>query len=133
MPAISPGWAQDLRGQKRLDAIFAAPQTNQCRWRHHRWDCPQPPPPPPVPVPVPTGITFNPAAPKIPWDSPLGMPVSDIAVTMSDGSAFAGSLGFGAPDYNASGCFGIQGSRVVVACALPAAGGIMNITVTASQ
>jgi hypothetical protein len=101
-----------LRGQDRIDAIFA--------------------PPKPV-VPVPIGITFNPAAPKIPWDSPLGMPVSDIAVTMSDGSAFAGTLGFGAPDYNASGCFGIQASRVVVACQLPDAGGIIQITVTAAQ
>jgi hypothetical protein len=52
-------------------------------------------------------------------DSPLDAPVAEIIVAMSDGSAFAGSLGFGAPDYNVSACFGIQGSQVVVACQLP--------------
>jgi hypothetical protein len=121
-----------LMGQDRIDALFG--KVNCTRDRvNHVWICaPVPPEPPPV-VAVPTGIVFNPAAPSIPADSPLGSPVSDIAVTMSDGSAFAGTLGFGAPDYNASGCFGIQASRVVVACALPPAGGVMNITVTASQ
>ena len=68
-----------------------------------------PPPPPPAPV-----ITVTPSNPTIPDTTPLGAVVASFAVTMSDGSPFTGSVGFGAPYYDAGGIFAISGNNIVV-------------------
>jgi hypothetical protein len=66
-----PVMADDLRGQYRLDVIHGKVK------------------PPPYPI-----IKLDPAATSIPADTPPGSVVAKVVVTMSDGSVFAGSLGF---------------------------------------
>lgn len=90
---------------------------------------PCPPPPPPVPI----AINFNPAAPSIPDDTPVGSVIATIAVTMSDRSVFAGTLGFGSPYSNGGGVCAIQGTTVLLAAATPTGPATVNCTITATQ
>jgi hypothetical protein len=66
---------------------------------------------PGTPVPV---ISFNPPSPSIPANAPRGTVVAAIQVTMSDGSAFTGTLGFGTPYLDDNATFTISGSNLIV-------------------
>jgi hypothetical protein len=46
----------------------------------------------PTAGPVPINITFSPSHPQISHLAPIGTHLADIAVTMSDGSAFSGII-----------------------------------------
>lgn len=111
---------QELRGMDRLKAVHCGNPHNPC-------------PPPPPPSPASPSISFSPAQPSIVDNASPGTVVSHIEVTMSDGSTFGGSLGFGPPYYNDSGLFAIFGKDVIVAQPLPAGNSTQNITVTATQ
>jgi len=55
---------------------------------------------------------------------------------MSDGSPFAGSLGFGSPYYNDGNIFAISGSNLIVnpgGPGIPGGTSTENVTVTATQ
>jgi hypothetical protein len=62
-------------------------------------------------VPV---IAVTPSNPTIPDTTPLGAVVASFAVTMSDGSPFTGTVGFGAPYNDAGGVFAISGNNIIV-------------------
>jgi hypothetical protein len=66
---------------------------------------------PGTPVPV---ISFNPSNPSIPANAPGGTVVATIQVTMSDGSAFTGTLGFGTPYDDDNATFTISESKLIV-------------------
>ena len=55
-------------------------------------------------------ITVTPSTPQVPDTTPLGAVVATYAVTMSDGSPFLGTVGFGPPNSNAGGIFAMTGS-----------------------
>jgi hypothetical protein len=63
------------------------------------------PPPPPAPV-----ITVTPNTPRVPDTTSLGAVVATYTVTMSDGSPFVGTIGFGPPNFDAGGIFVLTGS-----------------------
>ena len=105
---------------------------------------PHPPPrstPPPPPTPTLT-LTFAPQMPSIPASTPLGTVVATVTAAWSDGSAFTGTLMFGAP-------YGDDGSTFALSCMQcatanivvdPAGLGVMgdggtvqNVTVVATQ
>ena len=65
------------------------------------------PPPPPAPAAV---ITVTPNTPRVPDTTSVGAVVATYTVTMSDGSPFVGTLGFGAPNFDAGGIFALTGS-----------------------
>jgi len=65
------------------------------------------PPPPPSPAAV---ITVTPNSPQMPDTTPVGAVVATYTVTMSDGSPFVGTIGFGPPNFDASGIFSLTGS-----------------------
>ena len=67
----------------------------------------QAPPPPSPPAAV---ITVNPNTPQLPDTTPVGSVVATYAVTMSDGSPFVGTIGFGPPNFDAGGIFALTGS-----------------------
>lgn len=52
-------------------------------------------------------ITVNPMAPSIPDTTAKGAIVAQVTVTMSDSSAFTGTLGFGPPNFDSSGTFAL--------------------------
>jgi hypothetical protein len=119
--------AQQLRGMDRMQAIFGPQGLGGSHEHKHK-----PPPPPPPPT---LKISFNPPAPTVPESAPLATPVATIIITVSDGSLFSGTLGFGPPYGNGGGCFGIQVRTLIIACDLTAVlptGGILNTTVTAN-
>jgi hypothetical protein len=62
-------------------------------------------PPPPAAV-----ITVTPNAPQVPDTTSVGAIVASYTVTMSDGSPFVGTIGFGPPNFDASGIFALTGS-----------------------
>ena len=68
---------------------------------------PPPPPPPPAPAAV---ITVTPNTPQVPDTTSLGAVVATYTVTMSDGSPFIGTIGFGPPNLDAGGIFALTGS-----------------------
>jgi hypothetical protein len=92
---------------------------------------PPPPPsaPPPSPQPTPTGVTFTPSAASLPDSAAVGTTVAGVSVSMSDGSAFTGTLAA-----NPSGTVAILGNNLVLARALtPADNGPHQWGVTTTQ
>jgi hypothetical protein len=71
---------------------------------------PPPPPPPPPPSPTAAVITVTPNTPQLPDTTARGAVVATYAVTMSDGSPFVGTIGFGPPNFDAGGIFALAGS-----------------------
>ena len=74
---------------------------------------PSPPPPSPSPPPPPPAaavITITPNAPQVQDTTSVGAIVATYRVTMSDGSPFVGTLGFGPPNFDAGGIFALTGS-----------------------
>jgi hypothetical protein len=69
-----------------------------------------PPPPPPEPPPPAAVITITPNTPQVPDTTSVGAVVATYTVTMSDGSPFVGTIGFGAPNFDAGGIFALTGS-----------------------
>jgi hypothetical protein len=65
---------------------------------------------------VPTGVTFTPSTASLPDDAAVGSTVATVAVAMSDGSAFAGSLAA-----SPVGTVIVSGNKLVLARALTAA------------
>jgi hypothetical protein len=66
-----------------------------------------PPPPPPAPAAV---ITVTPNTPQVPDTTSVGAVVASYTVTMTDGSPFVGTIGFGPPNFDAGGIFALTGS-----------------------
>lgn len=87
-----------------------------------------------TPVPV---ISFNPPHPSIPANAPRGTVVAAIKVTMSDGSAFSGALGFGTPYLDDNATFTISGGNLIVNTSGPGlsadANTTQDVTVVAQQ
>jgi hypothetical protein len=79
--------------------LAAAQHTNH---GHHI----QPPPPPPPPPTL--TLTFAPQMPSIPSSTPLGTVVATATAAWSDGSAFTGTLMFGAPYGDDGGTFALN-------------------------
>jgi hypothetical protein len=70
-----------------------------------------PPPPPPPPAPAAAAvITVSPNTPQLPDTTSVGAVVATYTVTMSDGSPFVGTIGFGPPNFDAGGIFALMGS-----------------------
>jgi hypothetical protein len=88
-----------------------------------------PPCPPPTPVPI---ITFSPSAPNLDVNAPIGTLIAFISVTMSDGSAFTGTLGFAAPYYNDGGICAIQGTSLILGAELPSGSSTQYCSITAN-
>jgi hypothetical protein len=59
-------------------------------------------------------ITVTPSTPTVPDTTPLGAVVAAFSVVMSDGSPFTGTVGFGAPYYDAGGIFALAGRNIIV-------------------
>ena len=82
-----------------------------------------------VPPPTPTAITLSPASATIPDNSPAGTVIATAAVTMSDGSQFAGTLTTSNTSF-----FAISGLNIITARALTSADdGTQSTVITASQ
>jgi hypothetical protein len=78
---------------------------------------------------VPTSVTLTPASVSLPDNSPVGTPVSTVAVATSDGSVFAGTLKIGVNTMVA-----LSGSTVALARALTAADdGAHSFLITATE
>jgi hypothetical protein len=71
---------------------------------------PAPPPPPPEPPAPAAVITITPNTPQVPDTTSVGAVVATYTVTMSDGSPFVGTIGFGSPNFDAGGIFALTGS-----------------------
>jgi hypothetical protein len=104
---------------------------------HHNM---QPPPPPPPTLTL--TLTFAPQMPSIPASTPLGTIVATVTAAWSDGSAFTGTLMFGAPYGDDGGTFALSCMQCATANIVvnPAALGVMgdggtvqNVTVVATQ
>jgi hypothetical protein len=79
--------------------------------------------------PVPTSVTLAPASVSLPDNSPVGTPVSTVAVATSDGSVFAGTLKIGVNNMVA-----LSGSTVALTRALTAADdGAHSFLITATE
>lgn len=116
----TPMWgadSQELTGMDRLRAL-------------HCGRGGQPPCPPPAPVPV---INFNPTQPSMPDTTPVGTQISQLVITMSDGSAFTGSVGFGSPYSSDAGICAIQGTNLILGANLPPGSSTQHCTITATQ
>ena len=74
-------------------------------------------------------LVFAPPNPSLPADAPIGAFVALVIVTMSDGSVFNGTLGFGPPYGDAQGCFAIRDRSIILACQLPPGPSVTHITV----
>jgi hypothetical protein len=70
---------------------------------------PPAPPSPPAPAQAPV-ITVTPNTPQVPDTTSAGAVVATYTVTMSDGSPFVGTIGFGPPNFDAGGIFSLTGS-----------------------
>jgi hypothetical protein len=66
-------------------------------------------------------------------NSPVGTFIADIVVSMSDGSQFNGTLGFGSPNFSDGGLCAIVGRTVVLGAAPPLGASMQNCTITATQ
>jgi hypothetical protein len=99
--------------------------------------------PTPTPTPTPTlTLTFAPQMPSIPDSTSLGTVVATVTAAWSDGSAFTGTLMFGAPYGDDGGTFALSCMQCATANIVvdPAGLGVMddggtvqNVTVTAMQ
>jgi hypothetical protein len=78
-------------------------------------------------------ISFNPSNPTIPANTPVGTVLATIVVTVSDGSTFTGSLGFGSPYQSDGGFCAIVGQTVVLGAIPPVGASMQNCTITATQ
>jgi hypothetical protein len=78
-------------------------------------------------------MSFNPAAPSLTDDAPLGTLVTNVNVAWSDGSPFTGTLGFGPPNNNDNGICVIQDHTIVLGAALPPGDSTQTCTITATQ
>jgi hypothetical protein len=88
-----------------------------------------PPPPPPPPTATVQQVTLTPATVSLPDNSAMGTSLSAIAVAMSDGSAFAGSLSIAANNMVA-----ISGNNAVLARAMSVSDdGAHSVVITATQ
>jgi hypothetical protein len=96
--------------------------------RGHFPPCPSPSRQPSVSL----TIAVDPAMPTLPDDTPVGTPIADIIVTLSDGSAFVGSLGFGFPYGSAAGFCALQGRQLLVGAPPPPGPSVQLCTITAS-
>jgi hypothetical protein len=79
-------------------------------WENNRWAAsagPVTPPPSPLPAVV---ITVTPNTPQVPDTTSLGAVVATYTVTMTDGSPFVGTIGFGPPNFDEGGMFALAGS-----------------------
>lgn len=104
---------------------------------------PDHPPPPSPPPPSPTlTLTFAPQMPSIPASTPLGTVVATVTAAWSDGSAFIGTLMFGAPHGDDGGTLALSCMQCATANIVvnPAGLGVMgdggtvqNVTVVATQ
>ncbi len=84
---------------------------------------------PPPPLPVPVSIALTPASVALHDNSPIGAQVCGWAVTMSDGSVFAGP-----PTINPGGMVGITGSNCLLSRALTLSDdGSHSFSVSATQ
>lgn len=123
---------KELTGIERIKAIHG----NKDNCGHgNKPPCEPPPPPPPTPAPTPQ-ITFNPASPVLSDTATVGLQITQIVVTMSNGSQFSGSLGFGTPYFSDGGICAIQGGSpptVVLGAKLPPGPSTQNCTITATQ
>lgn len=63
-----------------------------------------------APSPPTVMIAVTPNTPQVPDTTALGAVVATYTVTMSDGSPFVGTIGFGSPNFDAGGIFAITGS-----------------------
>jgi hypothetical protein len=79
----------------------------------------------PTASPVPVNITFSPSHPQISHLAPIGTHVADIAVTMSDGSAFSGTI---AIDDTTD--FAISGSSIITHASLSGPFFLPKVTAT---
>jgi hypothetical protein len=81
-------------------------------------------------------LSFNPPAPSIASDTPLGAVVATITSSWSDGTPFTGRLAFGPPYSNDQGTFAI-GNTLIVNPLGPGVSGdantSQNVTITATQ
>src|SRR5438270_5447312 len=59
-------------------------------------------------------ISFNPPNPSIPSNAAPGTVVATISAAWSDGTPFAGALGFGPPYSNGGGVFAISGDKLII-------------------
>jgi hypothetical protein len=95
------------------------------------------PSPSPSPSPPTLTLTFNPQMPSISATVPPGTVVATVTAAWSDGSAFTGTLSFGAPYYDDGGTFALSGNNLIVSplgLGLNGDGGtVQNITVVATQ
>jgi hypothetical protein len=91
-----------------------------------------PPCPPPPPPPITLTLSFVPPDPSIPDNTPVGSLIAQIIVTVSDGSQFSGSLGFGLNGSDGGFC-AISGSTVILGVAAPMGASMQNCTITATQ
>jgi hypothetical protein len=88
-------------------------------------------------------ITVSPMMPQIPDNTPKGAIVASYTITMSDGSAFTGTVGFGAPNFDSGGIFALNAlsktnGRIIVNPTGPGVGPNMttitdHITLVATQ
>jgi hypothetical protein len=84
-------------------------------------------------------MTFSPASPTIPSNSPGGTVVATVNVSWSNGSPFTGTITFGAPNSSTDGAFALSGNQVIVnqnpsGPALSGDGGTtQNLTIVATQ
>ncbi len=78
-------------------------------------------------------ITFGTSAPSVFDNAAVGVPLSTIVVTMSDGSTFSGSLGFGTPYNNDGGICAIVGTNLTLGKPLPAGSSTQHCTIAATQ
>ena len=53
---------------------------------------------------------MSPNTPQVPDTTSVGAVVATYTVTMSDGSPFVGTIGFGPPNFDAGGIFALTGS-----------------------
>ncbi len=83
-------------------------------------------------------ISFNPSAPSVPANTPVGTTVAAISAQWSDGSPFTGVLAFGTPYFSDGGTFAIDGNNnLIVSSTGPGLSGdvgtVQNVTTVATQ
>jgi hypothetical protein len=82
-------------------------------------------------------LNFSPPNPSIPSTAPAGTVVTSVTASWSDGSAFIGTLSFGAPYSNDKATFAFSGNHVIVNPSGPGvssdADTTQNITIVATQ
>jgi hypothetical protein len=100
----APSHREPSRERPAPAASTAKPQPSEVR----RNEAP-PPSRPAQPV-----ITVTPTTPRVPDTTPPGAVVASYSVTMSDGSSFAGTVRFAAPNFDANRVFALAGNKIIV-------------------